>query len=375
MVIHVSLGHAYCLAVFTDWLMVVLPPLREVPPMIPKCITRRLSHDLAVDLGTANTLVYVKGRGVVVNEPSVIAIRKNGRKGGRVLAVGNDAKMMLGRTPGEIEAIRPLRDGVIAHFDGAETMLRQLIKKAHTGRKMIRPRIIVGVPSGITPVEKNAVRETAQSAGASEVFLIDQPIAAAIGAGLPVMDPVCSMVVDIGGGTTQVAVMSLAGIVYSKSVRGGGDKMDEAIMQYVKQKHNLLIGEQSAESIKTTIGSALADNAAESVQIKGRDTVTGIPRSIVIDSNEVRDALTEPVRVIVATVKEALEEIPPELSADLIERGIVLTGGVALLRNLDKRLHKETGLPVRIANEPLSTVALGAGKALDMGDVFRGVVN
>ena len=343
--------------------------------MIPNWIARRLSHDLAVDLGTANTLVYVKGKGVVVNEPSVVAIQKNGRKNGRVLAVGNDAKMMLGRTPGDIEAIRPMRDGVIADFEGAETMLRQLIKKAHTGRKLIRPRIIVGVPSGITPVEKNAVRETALSAGASEVFLIDQPIAAAIGADLPVMEPVCSMVVDIGGGTTQVAVMSLAGIVYSKSVRGAGDKMDEAIIQYVKQKHNLLIGEQSAESIKTTIGNALADNGAESVQLKGRDSVTGVPRSIAIDSNEVRDALAEPVRVIVATVKEALEEIPPELSSDLIDRGIVLTGGVALLRNLDKRLHKDTGLPVRIAEDPLSTVALGAGKALDMGDVFKGMLN
>ena len=343
--------------------------------MIPNCILRRLSHDLAVDLGTANTLVYVKGRGVVVNEPSVVAIRKNGRKGGRVLAVGNDAKMMLGRTPGEIEAIRPMRDGVIADFEGAETMLRQLIKKAHTGRKMIRPRIIVGVPAGITQVERNAVREAAQSAGASEVFLIEQPIAAAIGAGLPVTAPVCSMVVDIGGGTTQVAVISLAGIVYSKSVRAGGDKMDEAIRQYVKQRHNLLIGEQSAESIKTTIGNVLPGEVREYMEVKGRDIPTGIPKSMRIDSDEVRDALTEPVRVIVATVKQALDEIPPELSADLIERGIVLTGGVALLKNLDRLLQRETQVPIRVAADPLSAVALGAGKALDMGDVLRQILN
>jgi rod shape-determining protein MreB len=355
--------------------MVVPLPLREVSTMIPNCIARRLSHDLAVDLGTANTLVYVKGRGVVVNEPSVVAIRENGRKGGRVLAVGKDAKMMLGRTPGDIEAVRPMRDGVIADFEGAETMLRQLIKKAHTGRKMIRPHIIVGVPSGITPVERNAVRETARSAGASEVFLIDQPIAAAIGADLPITEPVCSMVVDSGGGTTQVAVMSLAGIVYSKSVRVGGDKMDEAIMQYVKQRHNLLIGEQFAESIKTTIGNAFPDDAVESVQIKGRDTVTGIPRSITIDSNEVREALSEPVRVIVKTVKQALEEIPPELSADIIERGIVLTGGVGLLKNLDRLLHREAQVPIRIADNPLCAVALGAGKALDIADILSQILN
>jgi rod shape-determining protein MreB len=343
--------------------------------MLPKLIRRRFSNVLAVDLGTANTLVYVKGKGVAVGEPSVVARRKNGRQSGKVLAVGKDAKMMLGRTPGHIEAIRPLRDGVIADFEGAETMLRHFIKRAHTRRNMIRPRIIVGVPSGITPVERNAVREAAQLAGASEVFLIDQPIAAAIGADLPVMEPVCSMVVDIGGGTTQVAVMSLAGIVHSKSVRGAGDRMDEAIMQYVKQRHNLLIGEESAETIKTTIGNAFPGDAVESVQIKGRETPSGVPKSIVIDSNEIRDALTEPVRVIVTTVREALEEIPPELSSDLIDRGIVLTGGVALLRNLDKRLHKETGLPIRIADDPLSTVALGAGKALDMGDVFKGILN
>src|SRR5512139_2317033 len=337
--------------------------------MLPRFIKRRFSNDLAVDLGTANTLVYVKGKGLAVNEPSVIAVRRNGGSSHKkVLAVGKEAKLMVGRTPGDIEAIRPLRDGVIADFDGAQAMLRHLIRKAHRGRNLIWPRIIVGVPSGITPVERNAVRETAQSAGASEVFLIDQPIAAAIGADLPVTEAVCSMVVDIGGGTTQVAVMSLAGIVYSKSVRVGGDKMDEAIMQYVKQRHNLLIGEQLAESIKTTIGNALSGEVREYMDVKGRDIPTGIPKSIRIDSDEVREALAEPVKVIVGTVKEALDEIPPELSSDLIERGIVLTGGVALLKNLDRLLHRETQVPVRVAPDPLSAVALGAGKALDIAD-------
>lgn len=343
--------------------------------MLPKLIRRRFSNVLAVDLGTANTLVYVKGKGVAVGEPSVVARRKNGRQSGKVLAVGKDAKMMLGRTPGHIEAIRPLRDGVIADFEGAETMLRHFIKRAHTRRNMVRPRIIVGVPSGITPVERNAVREAAQLAGASEVFLIDQPIAAAIGADLPVTEAVCSMVVDIGGGTTQVAVISLAGIVYSKSVRVGGDKMDEAIRQYVKQRHNLLIGEQLAESIKTTIGNALSGDVREYMEVKGRDIPTGIPKSIRIDSDEVREALAEPIKVIVGTVKEALDEIPPELSSDLIERGIVLTGGVALLKNLDRLLHRETQVPVRVAPDPLSAVALGAGKALDMGDVLKQLLN
>jgi rod shape-determining protein MreB len=343
--------------------------------MLPKLIRRRFLNVLAVDLGTANTLVYVKGKGVAVGEPSVVAIRKNGRQSRKVLAVGKDAKMMLGRTPGHIEAIRPLRDGVIADFEGAGTMLRHLIRKAHKGRHTVRPRIIVGVPAGITQVERKAVREAAQSAGASEVFLIAQPMAAAIGAGLPITEPVCSMVVDIGGGTTQVAVISLADIVYSKSVRAGGDKMDEAIAQYVKQRHNLLIGEQSAELIKTTIGNVLPGDVREYMEVKGRDIPTGLPKSIRIDSNEVRDALTEPIRVIVETVKQALEQIPPELAADLIDKGIVLTGGVALLKNLDKLLQKETGLPITIADDPLSTVALGAGQALEMRDVLTGVLN
>src|SRR5512139_488602 len=343
--------------------------------MLPRFIKRRFANDLAVDLGTANTLVYVKGKGIAVNEPSVIAVRRNGRGDRRVLAVGKEAKMMVGRTPGNIEVIRPMRDGVIADFEGAETMLRQLIKKAHTGRDLGWPRIIVGVPSGITPVERNAVREAAHSAGASEVFLIDQAIAAAIGADLPVTEPVCSMVVDLGGGTTQVAVMSLAGIVYSRSVRGGGNKMDDAIMQYVKQKHNLLIGEQFAESIKTTIGNAFADEVAEYLQIRGLHIASGIPRSITIDSHGVSEAISESVKVIVETVKQALEEIPPELSADLIERGIVLTGGVALLKNLGRLLHRATQVPIRVADDPLSAVALGAGKALDIADILSQILN
>ena len=343
--------------------------------MLPRFIKRRFANDLAVDLGTANTLVYVKGQGLAVNEPSVIAVRRNGRGDRRVLAVGKEAKMMVGRTPGNIEVIRPMKDGVIADFEGAEIMLRQLIRKAHTGRNLGWPRIIVGVPSGITPVERNAVREAAHSAGASDVFLIDQAIAAAIGADLPVTEPACSMVVDIGGGTTQVAVMSLAGIVYSRSVRGGGNKMDDAIMQYVKQKYNLLIGEQFAETIKTTIGNALADEVIEYLQIRGLHIASGIPRSITIDSQGVCEAISESVKVIVETVKQALEEIPPELSADLIERGIVLTGGVALLKNLDRLLHRETQVPIRVADDPLSAVALGAGKALDIGDILNQILN
>jgi rod shape-determining protein MreB and related proteins len=347
--------------------------------MLPNFIARWFSNDLAVDLGTANTLVYAKGKGVVVSEPSVVAVKKNGRGPGQVLSVGRDAKVMLGRTPRGIEAIRPMRDGVIADFEGAETMLRHLIKKAHNrvheGRNLVRPRVIVGVPSGITQVERNAVREAAQSAGASEVFLIDQPIAAAIGAGLPIMEPVCSMVVDIGGGTTQVAAMSLGGIVYSKSARVAGDKMDQAIVHYVKQRYNLLIGEQSAESIKMTMGNALGDDEVGYLQIKGRDLVIGVPKLIIIDSTEIRHALKEPIKMILTTIKEALGEIPPELAADLTEKGIVLTGGVALLRNLDKLLNKETGLPVRIADDPLSAVALGAGKALDLRDTYEHILN
>ena len=333
-----------------------------------------LSNDLAIDLGTANTLVYVRGNGIVVDEPSVVAVRRNGRGANKVLAVGQEAKMMLGRTPGHIEAIRPMKDGVIADFEVAEAMLRYFIKKANSRRTLIRPRVIVCVPSGITQVEKRAVRESAESAGAREVFLIEEPMAAAIGAGLPITEPTSNMVVDIGGGTTEVAVISLAGIVYSKSVRVGGDKMDEAILQYIKGKYNLLIGERSAELIKTTVGNAHRDEKAEHMQIKGRDLATGIPKIIGIDSDEVRQAIIEQIKTIVETVKSALEQTPPELAADIVDNGIVLTGGVALLKGLDSLLREETGLPITITEDPLTTVVLGSGKALDEIDTLREIM-
>ena len=333
-----------------------------------------LSNDLAIDLGTANTLVYVRGNGIVLDEPSVVAVRRNGRGGNKVLAVGQEAKMMLGRTPGHIEAIRPMKDGVIADFEVAEAMLRYFIKKANNRRTLIRPRVIVCVPSGITQVEKRAVRESAESAGAREVFLIEEPMAAAIGAGLPITEPTSNMVVDIGGGTTEVAVISLAGIVYSKSVRVGGDKMDEAILQYIKSKYNLLIGERSSELIKTTVGNAYRDEKAEHMQIKGRDLATGIPKIIGIDSDEVRQAIIEQIKTIVETVKSALEQTPPELAADIVDNGIVLTGGVALLKGLDNLLREETGLPITITEDPLTTVVLGSGKALDEIDTLREIM-
>lgn len=332
------------------------------------------SSDLAIDLGTANTLVYVKGRGIVLSEPSVVAVRKDGRGSNKVLAVGKEAKMMLGRTPGNIVAIRPMKDGVIADFEITETMLRHFIRKVHNRRSLIRPRIIVCVPSGITQVEKRAVRESAESAGAREVFLIEEPMAAAIGAGLPITEPTSNMVLDIGGGTTEVAVISLAGIVYSKSVRVGGDKMDEAILQHIKRKYNLLIGERTAELIKTTIGNAFAGDKVERMQIKGRDLVSGIPKIIEIDSDEVRESISEQIETIVETVKIALEQTPPELAADIVDRGIVLTGGGALLQNLDRLLREETGLPITITEDPLSTVVLGSGKALDNLDILREVM-
>ena len=333
-----------------------------------------LSNDLAIDLGTANTLVYVRGSGIVLDEPSVVAVRRNGRGSNKVLAVGQEAKMMLGRTPGHIEAIRPMKDGVIADFEVAEAMLRYFIKKANNRRTLIRPRVIACVPSGITQVEKRAVRESAESAGAREVFLIEEPMAAAIGAGLPITEPTSNMVVDIGGGTTEVAVISLAGIVYSKSVRVGGDMMDEAILQYIKSKYNLLIGERSAELIKTTVGNAYRDEKAEHMQIKGRDLATGIPKIIGIDSDEVRQAIIEQIKTIVETVKSALEQTPPELAADIVDNGIVLTGGVALLKGLDNLLREETGLPITITEDPLTTVVLGSGKALDEIDTLREIM-
>jgi rod shape-determining protein MreB len=333
------------------------------------------SNDLAIDLGTANTLVYVKGKGIVLSEPSVVAVRKNDRDHRtRVLAVGRDAKMMLGRTPGNIVAIRPMKDGVIADFEITEAMLRHFIRKVHNRRSLIRPRIIICVPSGITPVEKRAVRESAESAGAREVYLIEEPMAAAIGAGLPITEPICNMVVDIGGGTSEVAVISLAGIVYAKSVRMGGDKMDDAILQYVKRAYNLLIGERTSEIIKTTIGNAYPGTEIESMDVKGRDLVTGIPQIINVNSDEIRQAIQEQIDTIVAAVKTALEQTPPELAADIVDRGIYLTGGGALLKNLDTLLHQETGLPIKIADDPLSTVVMGSGKALDNLSILKEVM-
>ncbi len=331
------------------------------------------SNDLAIDLGTANTLVYVKGKGIVLSEPSVVAVRKNDRDRNRVLAVGREAKMMLGRTPGNIVAIRPMKDGVIADFEITEAMLRHFIRKVHNRRSLIRPRIIICVPSGITPVEKRAVRESAESAGAREVYLIEEPMAAAIGAGLPITEPICNMVVDIGGGTSEVAVISLAGIVYSKSVRVGGDKMDEAILQYIKRTYNLLIGERTAEIIKTTIGNAFPLEP-ESMDVKGRDLVTGIPKIINVNSDEVRQAIQEQIDQIVAAVKTALEQTPPELAADIVDRGIYLTGGGALLKGLDELLKQETGLPIKIADDPLATVVLGSGRALDNLNILKEVM-
>lgn len=333
------------------------------------------STDLAIDLGTANTLVYVKGSGIVLNEPSVVAVHTDNRLKNRILAVGSEAKNMLGRTPGNIVAIRPLRDGVIADFEVTEAMLRHFIQKVHNRRTLIRPRIIIAVPSGITQVEKRAVRESAESAGAREVFLVEEPMAAAIGADLPITEPTCNMVVDIGGGTTEVAVISLAGIVYSRSIRIAGDKMDAAIIQYIKRKYNLLIGERTAEFIKTTIGNAYPDpQNLETIEVKGRDLVSGIPKILSIDSEEIRVAISEQIDALVEIIKMALEQTPPELAADIVDRGIVLAGGGALLKNLDKLLKEETGLPITVTEDPLSTVVIGSGKILDNIEILKQII-
>src|SRR4249920_745669 len=333
------------------------------------------SADMGIDLGTANTLVYVKGRGIVLNEPSVVALTTQSGKR-QVLAVGEEAKMMLGRTPGNIQAIRPLRDGVIADFEVTEEMIKHFIRKVHNRRSFATPQIIVCVPSGSTPVERRAIQESAESAGARRVYLIEEPMAAAIGAGLPVTEPTGSMIVDVGGGTTEVAVLSLGGIVYSRSVRVGGDKMDEAIIAYIRRNHNLLVGEGSAERIKKEIGSACMpeDGEGRIMEIKGRDLINGVHKEIVISERQISESLAEPVGSIVEAVKVALEHTAPELAADIVDKGIVLTGGGALLGNLDFVLRHSTGLPVSIADDPLSCVALGTGRCLEEMKVLKDVL-
>lgn len=326
-----------------------------------------LSMDLGIDLGTANTVVYARNRGIILDEPSIVAIKKDTNN---VLAVGRDAKQMLGKTPGNIIAIRPMKDGVIADFEITEKMLRYFIRKVHNRSVLLRPRIIIAVPSGITQVEKKAVRDSALQARASEVHLVEEPMAAAIGAGLPITEPSGNMVVDIGGGTTEVAVISLAGIVYSRSVRVGGDEMDNAVVQYIKRRYNLLIGERTAEQIKIDLGAAAALEDEPTTEIKGRDLVEGIPKTIVISSREIQEALSETVATIIEVVRTALERTPPELSADIVDRGIILTGGGALLKRLDVRLREETGLPVTVAEEPLTCVAKGVGQMLDEIDLL-----
>jgi rod shape-determining protein MreB len=332
------------------------------------------SSDLAIDLGTANTLVFAAGKGIVVSEPSVVAVVKDGRGPDKVKAVGEEAKEMLGRTPGNIVAIRPMKDGVIADFEVTEAMLRHFIERVHNrSSSLVRPRIVIAVPSGITSVEHRAFRESALSAGAREVYLIEEPMAAAIGAGLPVTEPSGNMIVDIGGGTTEVAVISLSGVVYANSTRVGGDKMDEAIINYIKRKYNLLIGERTAELIKITIGTAYPTSELMHMEIKGRDLVAGVPKTLEIKSDEVLEAVQEPVNAVVESVKVALERTPPELAADIVDKGIVMVGGGALLRNLDVPLREATGLPVMLAEDPLTAVALGTGRCLDELALLREV--
>jgi rod shape-determining protein MreB len=327
-----------------------------------------LSNDLAIDLGTANTLVFARNKGIVVSEPSIVAMNTRTAK---VEAVGREAKEMVGRTPSEIVAIRPMKDGVIADFEITEQMLSYFIRRAHNRNTLVRPRIIIGIPSEVTQVEKRAVRDSALKAKASEVYLVDQAMAAAIGAGLPITEPSGNMIVDIGGGTTDVAVISLAGIVYSKSVRVAGNEMDEAIVQYIKKKYNLLLGERTSEQVKVEIGSAFPLDEPASMELKGRDLIEGIPKTLLVTDSEIREALAEPIAVIVNAVRLALEKTPPELSADIMDRGIVLTGGGSLLQNLDRLLREETGLPVSVAEDPLSSVVLGTGKMLSDFDLLR----
>lgn len=332
------------------------------------------SNDLAIDLGTANTLVFAKGKGIVVSEPSVVAVVKEARGPDKVRSVGREAKEMLGRTPGNIVAIRPMKDGVIADFEVTEAMLRYFIERVHNrSSTLVRPRVVIAVPSGITSVEQRAVKESALSAGAREVYLIEEPMAAALGAQLPVTEPSGNMIVDIGGGTTEVAVISLSGIVYSNSTRVGGDKMDEAIINYIKRKYNLLIGERTAETIKLEVGTAFPENELRVMEIKGRDLVAGVPKTLEVKSDEVLEALQEPINAVVESVKLALERTPPELAADIIDKGIVMVGGGALLRNLDILLRETTGLPVMVAEDPLTAVVLGTGHCLEELKLLREV--
>ena len=329
------------------------------------------SNDLAIDLGTANTLVYVKGKGIICNEPSVVVIRKDNKK---IVAVGAEAKKMLGKTPSDIIAIKPLKDGVIADFDAAEEMLKYFIKKVHNRRSFVSPRVVIGVPSGITQVEQRAVKDAAQASGAREVYLVGEPIAAAIGVGLPVGEPSGNMIVDIGGGTTDIAVISLDGVVYSKAVRVGGDRMDEALIAYIKRRYNLMIGDRTAEQMKIDIGSAYNTGSEQRVmEIKGRDLISGIPKTATVTEVEIREALSEPVNMILDTIKIILENTPPELAADIVDRGIVLAGGGALLHGLDLFIREKTGLPVIVAEDPLTAVARGVGKMLDELDLLKRV--
>jgi rod shape-determining protein MreB len=333
-----------------------------------KSLLSMFSNDLAIDLGTANTLVYAKNKGIVVREPSIVAVNKLNNN---VEAVGKEAKEMLGRTPGNIVAIRPMKDGVIADFEVTEKMIKYFIEKAHGRRFLVKPRIVISVPSEITQVEKRAVKDSALRAGATEVYLIEQAMAAAIGAGLPITDPTGNMIVDIGGGTTDVAVISLAGIVYSRSVRVAGNEMDDAIIQYIKRKYNLLIGERTAEQVKIEIGSAFPLDEEMTMEIKGRDLVEGVPKTLVVSDEEIREALSETVATIVEAVRVALERTPPELSADIMDKGIIIAGGGSMLKNLDKRLREETGLPVTLAEDPLACVALGTGQMLTDFNLLR----
>jgi rod shape-determining protein MreB len=332
------------------------------------------SQDLAIDLGTANTLIYVKDKGIVSNEPSVVAVHIDSRGEKKILSVGKDAKKMLGRTPGNIQAIRPMKDGVIADFEVVEAMLKYFIRKIHNRKTLVRPRIIIAVPSGITAVERRAVRESAEAAGARVVYLIEEPVAAAIGAGLPITEAAGNMIVDIGGGTTEVAVISMSGIVYAKSIRVGGDKIDDSIIQYVKRKYNLLIGDRTAELIKMTIGTAYPTEEISTMNIKGRDLLSGIPKIVEITSAEIYEAISDPVSQIVDAVKTTLEKIPPELSSDIVDRGIALAGGGALLKNIDILIRENTELPVIIADDPLTCVVRGAGMALDELTILKDIV-